>query len=93
MTGDSFWHWRPALDPLATCVLAAEKIEDHQECAHGYSRIGDIKRGPYKGAGVQLEKIGYAAMQQPVEQIPRRSPGDQRETRLAPRVSCPARKQ
>ena len=50
-----------------------------------------LNAGQTKCSGAQLQKIGDAAVQQPIEQIPRRAAGNQRQTRLAGRCSCAAR--
>ena len=77
----------------------AKKLADDQERSHGDRGVGDVERRPTKAAGVQLQKIGDAAVEQAIEQIARGAAGDQREPRLAcaclPRARCqqPAKQQ
>ena len=62
--------------------LAAEKFGDDQERSHRDRGIGDIERRPDVASGAQLQKIGHAAVDHPVEELPAAPP------RISARPAC-----
>ena len=72
-------------------VLAAQKLRN-QERSDGDRGIGQIERRPDKTAGVQLQKIGDAAVQQAIEQIPAAPPAISARPACAQRAARAARR-
>jgi hypothetical protein len=72
----------------------ARRLKNDQGCSDGNCGIGKIEGGPAKIAGAQFQKIRDAAMEQPVQEISRRSSGNQCHANLAFDPACiPCEKQ
>src|ERR1019366_7939642 len=70
-----------------------ENLDEHQRRADGDGRIGSVECRPVIRSQANLQKIGYAAMDQPVKRVACRPSENQRNSDLCQPSARAAREQ